>query len=155
MTAKDWVSSDQPISYEFGQMMDAAGQQVPLAFTAEPLIAVSTYTVDELPIGDPSTNYTMLLYVEVTTPYGAKTQEMILCQSRPPKDPAAAIEKKLATARSSGDPAEAVNAIMTALTLQAAPTPAPGEAPDPEVLASLEEMLTVMDQATADKPMSG
>ena len=56
MTAKDWVSSDQPISYEFGQMRDAAGQQVPLAFTAEPLIAVSTYTVDELPIGDPSTD---------------------------------------------------------------------------------------------------
>lgn len=82
VSAPDWVATDLPLTYSFGYIKFVEGNPLDAAFSADPQ-QVSSKALSRLVLGEPSNNYTLYLYVEVYTPYGAKSRATVAVQSLP------------------------------------------------------------------------
>lgn len=80
VSAPDWVATDLPLTYSFGYIKFVDGNPLDSAFNADPQ-QVSSKELSRLVLGEESNNYTLYLYVEVFTPYGAVSRAEVPVQS--------------------------------------------------------------------------
>eukprot|EP00439_Symbiodinium_sp_Y106_P011970 s5921_g1.t2 len=158
LSAPDWVANDLPLNYQFGPWLSYIHY---LGVGLDPITVrlntapqrVQQIEVDELPIGEPSTGFSLEVFVDVITPFGATTTRTIQVFSLPPKNATAIINRKMDEARTS-DPETAVNTLMTIININQAPPLPPGVPAAPEDQAVLEQVREVMIQATAAAPVT-
>ncbi|CAJ1333311.1 unnamed protein product [Effrenium voratum] len=132
-----WVVGMQPITVR----LNTAPQRV------------QQIEVDELPIGEPSTGFSLEVFVDIITPFGATTTKTIQVFSLPPKNATEIILRKLDDARTS-DPETAINTLMTILNIAQAPSLPPGQQPSPELTAILTQVRDVMITNTNEAPVT-
>ncbi|CAJ1367042.1 unnamed protein product [Effrenium voratum] len=82
LSAPDWVATDLPLTYSFGYIKFVDGNPLDAAFNTDPQ-QVSSKELSRLAMGPPSNNHTLYLFVEVFTPYGAKSRAEVAIQSLP------------------------------------------------------------------------
>ncbi|CAE7870466.1 unnamed protein product, partial [Symbiodinium microadriaticum] len=154
ISAPDWVANDLPLNYQFGYIhyLGVGLDPITVRLNTAPQ-RVQQIEVEELPIGEPSTGFSLEVFVDVITPFGATTTRTIQVFSLPPKNATAIINRKMDEARTS-DPETAVNTLMTIININQAPPLPPGVDPAPEDTAVLEQVREVMIQATAAAPVT-
>jgi hypothetical protein len=125
--------------------------KVPLHAEASP---VSTQT-KELPLGDASTNYSIIVYVDVLTTFDVITTHELEVQSKPPKNVSEATQILLNKMTAPGaDAEETLEDAMTVLAIQQMPSNPPGVQPSPEDAALISQVLGIINQATDNVPVT-
>ncbi|CAJ1420734.1 unnamed protein product [Effrenium voratum] len=154
ISAPDWVANDLPLNYQFGYMyyLGIGMQPITVRLNTAPQ-RVQQIEVDELPIGEPSTGFSLEVFVDIITPFGATTTKTIQVFSLPPKNATEIILRKLDDARTS-DPETAINTLMTILNIAQAPSLPPGQQPSPELTAILTQVRDVMITNTNEAPVT-
>eukprot|EP00930_Biecheleria_cincta_P039523 TRINITY_DN27167_c0_g2_i1.p1 TRINITY_DN27167_c0_g2~~TRINITY_DN27167_c0_g2_i1.p1 ORF type:complete len:2805 (-),score=431.05 TRINITY_DN27167_c0_g2_i1:54-8468(-) len=96
LKADRWVADETPLVYAFGYVdfnvvEGAAAAPVKVKYSTDPL-PVSEFALANTVLGDESNNYTLQLFVEITTPFGAVTTSYTSIQSLPVENVTAAQE---------------------------------------------------------------
>lgn len=158
LMAPNWVAdSDSGLTYSYGyiKFLNGIGEAVRVPFNSAAL-PVQEMTVNQMPLGEPSTNYSLTIFVDVSTSDGARTTKEIQVQSAPPENVTEAISQLFEDAANAA-PEDVQVKLTTILELNAAPTPAPGEPPvepDPEDMVLFEKVLEIMDAASEQAPIT-
>eukprot|EP00929_Paragymnodinium_shiwhaense_P065305 TRINITY_DN32751_c0_g2_i1.p1 TRINITY_DN32751_c0_g2~~TRINITY_DN32751_c0_g2_i1.p1 ORF type:complete len:3094 (+),score=652.16 TRINITY_DN32751_c0_g2_i1:502-9282(+) len=153
LEAPGWVATTSPLTYEFGYVSFLTGDlPIDVKLGERP---VKQLNIDELEVGEPSTGYSLTVFVDVITPEGATTRQSVVVYSRFPDNPEEYVASKLNDARDA-DPETAVNNLLTVLAVNNAPTAAPGVEPTPEDLETMRDVLDVLgekNEQTAGAPL--
>jgi len=132
LSAPGWVAEDIPLSYSFGYVSYTAdGSTVRTALTTAAL-PVSELEVKKLVLGEESNNYTLIIYVEIETLYGAVTDATVIVQSLPVDNVTEAAAEGLADA-ANADPASVVNELAVTLSIDSS---------DPAVQSAVLDILS-------------
>jgi len=115
--APDWSATDLPLSYTFGyyKKNSGSGEVVKNAFSSDAK-PVQDLERPNLPLGEVSTNYTLLIYVVIATPFQAETEKQLTVQSLPPENATQALADAAQAARDA-DGSEVLNALDTMLSI--------------------------------------
>merc|ERR1712048_1116149 len=132
--------------------LPGGSEAIRVMFSTEPL-PVKQYTVDQLPVGKASTNYSLTVFVDVSTPYLATTTKMVQVQSRPPDNVEEVVNGMLDDA-ANADPESALQIMTNVLDLYNAPSPPPGVDPRPEDVAVMSNLLTILEDNVNDAPLT-
>ncbi|CAK0875025.1 unnamed protein product, partial [Prorocentrum cordatum] len=138
ITAPDWSATDSPLSYSFGYINNVGGDAVPVQLSSGAL-PLSEITVSYLPEGEASTDYSLWLFVDVATPFGATTRAQLQINVRPTDDPDSAVTNILEDA-ANADGADVVNVLNVALSI------------DPSDPAIQSQVLGILTDAQGDIP---
>lgn len=136
--AKGWYAEDLPLSYNFGYVDFIGGKSVYNFFSTA---AVPTFQMVQprLPLGESSTNFTLYLFVDVSTPYGATTRFTIGGQSLPPQNTTNAIQTGLSAAKNA-DASSVINALNYLISINAS---------SPDIR---NEVMDILDAQSANVP---
>jgi hypothetical protein len=123
LKADRWVADETPLVYAFGYIdfnfvpaSDTTGTGgVKVKYSTDPL-PVSEFALTNTVLGDASNNYTLKLFVEITTPFGAVTTSYTYIQSLPVENVTAAAELGIANAQKA-DGANVVSSLDYLLSL--------------------------------------
>ncbi|CAK0803454.1 unnamed protein product, partial [Prorocentrum cordatum] len=152
-SATGWQAEDLPLTYHFGYYAFFDGNMVSVKLTSDPL-PVSSTTFDSMVLGEPSTNYTLTVSVEVCTTFLACTTADLVVQSMLPDD-VAAYTTTLLDSAATADPETAVTNLMTAVSINTVqPAPAPGEALDAEQEALLTAVSDQLIEVMSTSPVT-
>jgi len=152
--APDWKAEDLPLKYHFGYYETLGTEQIQMHFDTTPL-PISQTTFTQLPVGDPSTNYSLAVFVDVISKFGAKTTLVIQIQSRPPGDKAKVINEIFDRVDKPGaDPEQTVKDLNTILDVNSAPKLAPGAAISPTDAKLMKKIIQVLQQVSTKAPVT-
>eukprot|EP00927_Polykrikos_kofoidii_P024628 TRINITY_DN22363_c0_g1_i1.p1 TRINITY_DN22363_c0_g1~~TRINITY_DN22363_c0_g1_i1.p1 ORF type:complete len:2052 (-),score=246.12 TRINITY_DN22363_c0_g1_i1:505-6537(-) len=152
IAAPNWQTTESPLSYSFGYIHNLGQQSVSVKFNTDKM-PVKQIEVKEFPVGDPSSNYSLTIFVDVETPFGANTRMVTQVFSRPPENKGKLIDSKFEDAETS-DPETVLKDLTTILNIQNAEPPPPGVPPSPEDVAVMTKVLEVMDKAADAVPVT-
>jgi hypothetical protein len=155
LVADNWKGDDEPLTYKFGYLKTVGGAQNKIEFAATDSPTKQLDVVFPA-LGEPSTNYSFTIYVDVTSVFGAVTMYSIQVQSRLPENLSAEVNNQLNKAKDAAP--EDVAPLLTAtleLAAGGAPPPPPGAPPapiTPAQTALFEDVLGTLDVAIAGSP---
>jgi hypothetical protein len=152
--ADNWKCPDLPLKYHFGYLTPLGDELIAIPHTAAPL-PVKSATFTMLPIGDKTTDYTLQIYVDVISSFGAPTREIVQIQSRPPENATELVNEMLFYVSQPGaNPEEVLQNLSLILDIIDAPPALPGQVPSPEDQAVLEAVVEVLMDTMGDTPVT-
>ncbi|OLQ06593.1 Protein-lysine methyltransferase METTL21B [Symbiodinium microadriaticum] len=137
LSAPNWVATDLPLTYNFGYIKFVEGNPLDSMFNTDRQ-QVSSKELPRLVLGEPSTNYTVFLFVEVYTPYGAFSRAEVAVQSLPVENLTQAVIDGLGNAENA-DASNLVNDLDYVLSLD----------PDP---ATVQQVIDILDENVDNIP---
>jgi hypothetical protein len=151
LEAPGWTATQSPLTYNFGYIVvvgDVSSQiDSDVHLGPKP---VKQEFVKELPLGNPSTQYDLVMFVDVSTPDGATARATAKAISRPPENPEKLIAEKLAAA-ADADPLTVAQDLKAILDINGAPSVGPGETPDPKNVEVMEQVLDIMEKSIQEQ----
>jgi hypothetical protein len=139
--AEQWFAEDLPLDYQWGYMKvtaDSTTSKIPL--TTDPIF-VKVLDVTSLPQGTQSTNYSLVIYCDICTPFDVCTTAKLSVKSFPPENITQAIIDLTEQAGNS-DPASVVSALDNLLSI------------DPTDDAVQQQVMDILASQAADIPVT-
>ncbi|CAE7270283.1 METTL21B [Symbiodinium sp. CCMP2592] len=137
LSAPNWVATDLPLTYNFGYIKFVEGNPLDSMFNTDRQ-QVSSKELPRLVLGEASTNYTVHLFVEVYTPYGAFSRAEVAVQSLPVENLSQAVIDGLDNAQNA-DASNLVNDLDYILSLD----------PDP---GTVQQVIDILDENVDNIP---
>eukprot|EP00439_Symbiodinium_sp_Y106_P012956 s1465_g1.t2 len=137
LSAPNWVATDLPLTYNFGYIKFVEGNPLDSMFNTDRQ-QVSSKELPRLVLGEASTNYTVHLFVEVYTPYGAFSRAEVAVQSLPVENLTQAVIDGLDNAQNA-DASNLVNDLDYILSL------------DPDA-GTVQQVIDILDENVDNIP---
>jgi hypothetical protein len=136
------------------KMIGSMDSKVP--FTVDPLPVSSLERGQGIPLGEPSTNYTLRVYVDITTPFGAQSTMYKAIQSKPPENISKATDHylKRMEANKVTDPESVFEDAESVVSIQGYTYVPPGVQPPKEDLELMDNVVELMDEAAQYAPVT-